>query len=287
MTRSEPRLAWTMPSGAVLPDSPPPLSRGGAREALWALGLSIFVHAGLMVGLGSIVLAARVAIQPTVLEVAVVAAAEAPPAAAPDSTPAAVTPPPAEAAPVGSAAPSDPSPAPPEPKAPAVALPEAPADATVAQPAETPPKPEPPAPRVETPPAQHADRPAAPRVPPQLAAKPPALPPGHGVDGITNAKPTELSATASFRPVVAPPLTYPPIAIRLGEEGTVGLLVAIDAEGTPQEVTVQKSSGFGSLDEEAVRTMRRWRFSPPHKNGLAGPVTIYIPMVFKLKHHDG
>jgi len=275
MSRSEPRLAWTTPSGAAVPDPPPLPARRGAREALWGLGLSVLVHAGLLTGLSSIVLASRVRTQPTVLEVAVVAAAEAPPAPTSEPAAAVLSAPPAETAEVRSPAQPDSPSAPSGLEAPVAALPEVRPDETASEPPET----RPPAPRGSAP-----HRSAA---PPQLAVKPPALPSARGVDGITNAKPTELSAAAAFRPVVAPPLTYPPVAIELGEEGTVGLLVEIDREGTPQAVTVEKSSGFGSLDEEAVRTMLRWRFSPPAKNGHAAAVTIYIPMVFKLKHHDG
>jgi periplasmic protein TonB len=249
------------------------LPRGG-REALWSLGLSVLVHAGLVTGLGSIVLASSVRIQPAVLEVAVVAAAEAPPAPTSEAAASVLSAPPAETAAVPPPAPPDPPPAPSGFETPDAALAEARPDATASAPAE----PRPPAPR------EAPRRPAARQ---QLAVKPPALPSASGVDGITNAKPTELSAAASFKPIVAPPLTYPPVAIALGEEGTVGLLVEIDLEGTPTAVTVEKSSGFGSLDEEAIRTMLRWRFSPPTKNGHASAVTIYIPMVFKLKHHDG
>jgi protein TonB len=203
----------------------------------------------------------------------------------PTSEPAAavLSAPPAETADVGLPAQPDSPPPPSGLRAPDAALPEARPDASAlelpeAQP-ETPPESRPPAPPEPAPRRSAAS--------PQLAVKPPALPSARGVDGVTNAKPTELSAAASFRPVVAPPLTYPPVAIELGEEGTVGLLVEIDIEGMPKGVTVEKSSGFGSLDEEAVRTMRRWRFSPPTKSGHASAVTIYIPMVFKLKHHDG
>jgi len=275
MTRFEPRLAWTTPSGAAAPDRTPLLSRGGVREALWGLGLSVLIHAGLVAGLGSIMLATRVDMQPVVLEVAVVAAAEAPPMPTPNSAEPA---PPAEPARVQSPPPPEPTPSPPALKPPDAAPPDvappgAPPADTASQPAAAAAKPQQPTPR-EPPPR-----------PPQVAAKPPALPSGHGIDGITNATPTELSASATFKPVLAPPLRYPPIAVQLGEEGTVGLLVEIDAAGTPKEVTVQKSSGFGSLDEEAVRTMLQWRFSRPLKPAREGLTTIYIPMVFKLRHH--
>jgi len=288
MPRSEPRLAWTTPAGAAVPDPLPRLSRADSREALWGLVLSVAVHIGLLIALGSIVLAARIATQEPVIEVAVVAAADAQPT--PPADPAAAT--------AQAPAPPDPPPSPPEQKASDAALPEAPAGETAprappgeiasdvaAKPAETPPKPEEPKPRAAPPP--RAERPAVPEAPPQIAARPPTLQPGRGAKGSANALPTEMGAAANLKAVVSPPPKYPPIALQLREEGTVNLIVEIGADGSPKEITVQKSSGFGSLDEEAIRTLRQWRFSPPLKDGQAASVKIYIPLVFKLKHDGG
>jgi protein TonB len=278
MIRSEPRLAWTTPSGPVDSDPEPVLSQWGAREALWALLISVAVHGAFLVGLGRVLLATDIPAVPSAFEVMVVTADEMAPAAPPRPVAGAAAPPEAvrtpEPAPPAAVAPA-PSP-PPDVKPPEAALPEAaPVEAApppAAKPAETPRKPPDTKPREER---------------PQIAIKPPTPPAGHGVDGTANAKPTELSAVATFKPVVTPAPEYPPIAVQLGEEGTVGLLVEIEADGSPKAVTVQRSSGFGSLDEEAVRAMRLWRFSPPLKNGRAVAGTIYIPMVFKLKHHGG
>jgi protein TonB len=289
MTRSEPRLAWTMPSGMAMPDPAPLLSGGGAREALWALGLSVLVHAGLLGGLGSIVLAARDRTPPPVLEVALVTAAEGQAAAVPD-TPETTAEPPPEAAQAAVPPPEPESPpadtkaaetAPPDAPPPEAAPPE-PKPAPTAQPAETPSPPKPPHPK----PHEAAAR------PPQLASRPaelkhPELARGAGIDGSVKATPTELGATGNFKAVISPAPQYPPIALQLREEGTVDLLVEVGADGSPKTVTVYKSSGFGSLDEEAIRTLRRWRFSPASKDGRATPMTVYIPLVFRLKHGDG
>ena len=56
---------------------------------------------------------------------------------------------------------------------------------------------------------------------------------------------------------------YPPTARRLGQEGTVVLLIYVQADGKVSDVKIQKSSGFDKLDEAALREAKRsWRFIP-------------------------
>ena len=61
--------------------------------------------------------------------------------------------------------------------------------------------------------------------------------------------------------LVSPAPTYPRIAVRRGQEGTVLLNVSLNADGSPAEVRVAESSGFALLDREAQDTvLRKWRF---------------------------
>jgi protein TonB len=248
MVHTEPRLAWTTPVGVLAPESPPPRSRAGTREALWALGLSLLAHAALVAGGGAIMLAGRVPDQPMVLEIA----------AAP-ATP--------ESKPETAAQTSSPDPAPKhEEPAPAPKHDEPP-------PAEA----EKPAPPTERPPA-----PAAPRA--QLAVRPPAEIRSHGTHGSSHGIETDMGKEAKLRPVVSPPVEYPRIAIQLREEGTVVLTVAVGADGVPGEISVFQSSGFGSLDQAAVQMMQHWRFAPLMRDGKAVATTTVIPVKFHLKH---
>jgi TonB family protein len=71
---------------------------------------------------------------------------------------------------------------------------------------------------------------------------------------------------------------YPRLALRNQYQGTVMILFTVDELGKVSEVKLQKSSGFGSLDEAALETVKnRWRF-PPGKPGM------YItPVQFQLQ----
>jgi len=271
MVRTEPRLAWTTPAGALAPDSAPSLSRVGTREVLWGLGLSVLVHAALVAGGGAIMLAGRVPDQPMVLEIEVVGAlGEQAPTLTPDTPPVQAAPPPAPDAPAPAAAASTtPSPAttpPPEPP-PAHDEPNPPAE-----------------PAQAAPPAERPPAPAAPRQ--QLAVRPPAEIRSHGEHGTSHGIETEMGKQAKLKPVVAPPVEYPRIAIQLREEGTVVLTVAVGADGVPDEISVFQSSGYGSLDQAAVQMMQRWRFAPLMRDGKAVATTTVIPVKFHLKH-DG
>jgi periplasmic protein TonB len=54
---------------------------------------------------------------------------------------------------------------------------------------------------------------------------------------------------------------YPAAARRRGQQGTVLLTVTVAADGSVSEALVTRSSGHAVLDEEAVRTVRQWRFA--------------------------
>jgi periplasmic protein TonB len=52
---------------------------------------------------------------------------------------------------------------------------------------------------------------------------------------------------------------YPPTSRRLGEEGTVVLMLLVTEDGHVADAKIDKTSGFPRLDEAAVRESRRWR----------------------------
>ena len=79
----------------------------------------------------------------------------------------------------------------------------------------------------------------------------------------------------------APP--YPPQSRRIGEEGKVILRVFVNAEGGAQQVEIRTSSGSDRLDESAQRTLRRWKFIPARRGGIAVESWVLVPILFKLE----
>jgi len=80
-----------------------------------------------------------------------------------------------------------------------------------------------------------------------------------------------------------PPPDYPRMSVRLGEQGQVILKVLIGADGVPQKVEVQTSSGFERLDKAALDAAMRWRYVPGKRGGVAETMWYLLPMTFNLK----
>ena len=173
---------------------------------------------------------------------------EQPPAPPP---PAPVPPPPA---------PPKPQPKRPPPPAPVLTAPPTPAPAPFVAP---PPPVEPPPPA----PAEPAPPVAAP-APPTPAPAP--LPP----------KQVSASAVQYVRP---PQPVYPLQSKRLGERGLVVLRVVVDVQGRPKQISVEQSSGFRRLDEEALRAMREARFKPYMEDGQPREVSVPAPINFEME----
>jgi protein TonB len=71
-----------------------------------------------------------------------------------------------------------------------------------------------------------------------------------------------LIAAASMQP------PYPSASRALGEEGTVELMVSIDARGVVTGVNLLRSSGFARLDAAAIAfALKRWRFEAALQDG--------------------
>jgi protein TonB len=79
---------------------------------------------------------------------------------------------------------------------------------------------------------------------------------------------------------------YPMISKRLGEEGTVVMLLLVTEDGHVADAKLDKSSGFPRLDEAALRESRRWRLIPA-KEG-AKPVASWgrFAMTFRLTDEE-
>jgi protein TonB len=95
-----------------------------------------------------------------------------------------------------------------------------------------------------------------------------------GGTGITPAKPTVFTGGGgSF-----PQPTYPASARASRQQGSVRLLVTVEANGSPSTIVVSSSSGHAVLDRAARDVVsRRWKWP-------AGPIRQYIiPFNFVLK----
>jgi TonB family protein len=72
---------------------------------------------------------------------------------------------------------------------------------------------------------------------------------------------------------------YPPEAVNAGINGLVKLECVVEADGTVGRVRVLESL-YPSLDEEAVRVMKEWKFGPGTKDGKAVAVLVEVEMAF-------
>ena len=181
-------------------------------------------------------------------------------------------------APIQPPAPSPPPPAPHTPKTPPVPRPAVvktpvPRPAPAAMPA--------PLPVANAPVTFHAPIVAPEAAPPAPPA--PALAPAPPAPSAPPAPPrVELpSSKAAYLNNPAP--GYPAISKRMGEEGKVVLKVLIGADGLPQRVELQQSSGYDRLDRQAQEAVMRWRFVPGKRNGVPEAMWNLVPINFVLE----
>lgn len=77
--------------------------------------------------------------------------------------------------------------------------------------------------------------------------------------------------------------SYPASAIRANHEGTVLLSVYVLETGRVGDVRIEQSSGYGKLDESAVREARKWRFRPGLRDGVPVAMWKQVPITFQLR----
>ena len=78
------------------------------------------------------------------------------------------------------------------------------------------------------------------------------------------------------------PPKYPPQAVREHHTGKVILKVLIALDGSPKDITVEKSSGFRELDQAAIAAARNWSFNPGRRNGQLYEGYALVPIDFSL-----
>jgi protein TonB len=136
------------------------------------------------------------------------------------------------------------------------------------------PKPQPVQPKpVETPPAP----PPPPTGTPEGTSTPQAPRQGPPKDQ------PELVSNISYQGA-GPQAVYPLASQRQRETGRVMVLVVINPEGNIEKATVVSSSGYSRLDQAALEALRRVRFRPYMRNGVAYTVQAKIPFDFNMRN---
>jgi len=96
---------------------------------------------------------------------------------------------------------------------------------------------------------------------------------------------SDSTAHADYGSDPAP--AYPAVARRREEQGTVTVRVLIGADGSVERAEIADSSGFDSLDDAALDTVRsRWRFVPARHGGVAVESWVLVPIRFALVEAD-
>jgi len=138
-----------------------------------------------------------------------------------------------------------------------------------------------------------------PKAPVVRAPAPPKPEPVRADPVVTNETPMSYPAVPDAEPVAEPaapaetapsalaysstkPVVYPRIATQQRMEGTVILRVLVGADGVPQEIQIDKSSGHVVLDRAARDAVMKWRFEPGTRNGVPFAAYGLVPIAFKL-----
>ena len=161
----------------------------------------------------------------------------------------------------------------PEPPKPEPAKPTPPKPVNIVKPVARPkpaPTPAPTLPPSDNAPVVPAAPPAPPPPPVEAAPAPSPAPAGPISVGINDIQCND------------PPLTYPTMSQKMGEEGRAVVKVTIGPDGVVTNTTVITSSGSQRLDCAALDAARNLRCCPYKQNGRALTVVANKPFVFKL-----
>ena len=82
-------------------------------------------------------------------------------------------------------------------------------------------------------------------------------------------------------PIYKPEPPYSEQARKAKYQGTVVLWIIVTAQGNVSDAQVVKPLGMG-LDQNAVNTVRTWKFKPAMRNGAPVPVKVMVEVSFRL-----
>jgi len=96
-------------------------------------------------------------------------------------------------------------------------------------------------------------------------------------------KPAGITAPISFSKHDCGERYYPPIAVRLNQEGTTRVRITVGSDGSVQNAQVETSSGHDALDQAAVRCVQSlFHYKPAMQNGQPIAATTLADIVWKL-----
>jgi len=123
----------------------------------------------------------------------------------------------------------------------------------------------------------------------------PASPRGAAVAAINRVVSTSLSAPVASsqtsgasvevppQKLFSPKPAYPHEALAARLAGRVVLRAQVNADGCVTGAVVHRSSGAALLDRAALDAVRRWRFQPARRVGVAVATEILIPIRFTIE----
>ena len=89
-------------------------------------------------------------------------------------------------------------------------------------------------------------------------------------------------APSAVRYLTLPKLNFPLLSKRAHESGVVVLRITVDVAGRLKDATVQKSSGFERLDQQALQDIRSARFMPQMEDGKPIEWGTRAPLAYDL-----
>lgn len=78
---------------------------------------------------------------------------------------------------------------------------------------------------------------------------------------------------------------YPPESLEREEEGRVVIGLTIHEDGSISGTTLEEKSPFDLLNAAALKTIERIGKFPPLDPGIAAPLHLHVPLVFKIQRH--
>lgn len=104
---------------------------------------------------------------------------------------------------------------------------------------------------------------------------------------LTDGKDTTVSAfDVPPKPISQAPVVYPDAAKKDRIEGTVIVMVTIDAGGKVSDVSLKKGVR-ADIDKAALTSARAWTFEPAQRDNKPVEATVAIPFNFKLDGDKG
>ena len=92
-----------------------------------------------------------------------------------------------------------------------------------------------------------------------------------------------VAATRPASPDAGSTVYYSEIARAQGEQGEVRLRIVISPSGKPDRVTMEKSSGYARLDNDARNSVLTWHFQPALKRGVPVESVLDYWVRFELR----